>query len=190
MVAAASNTRYALEEIKNVYVEETGVKLNLVFASSGKLTSQIINGAPYHVFLSANKAFADTLFRKGYAQNLPKAVIQGSLIVVSNKEYDLKIKSISLEFKLMDLKFKFLQKESGTLMDQTFATDYKASMLEAKTLAESLAKVNWYFNGKKPSEQNINSCLDTADFSDACADSSISFKWGAVLRLLDMINAP
>ena len=96
MVAAASNTRYALEEIKKVYEEETGVKVNLVFASSGKLTSQIMNGAPYHVFLSANKAFTDTLFRKGYARDLPKAVIQGSLIVVSNKKYDLKTNDFSL----------------------------------------------------------------------------------------------
>jgi len=95
-VAAASNTRYALEEIARVYRAETACKLNLVFASSGKLSSQIINGAPYDIFLSANKAFADTLFKKDLTLQQPIELIKASLVIVSNKDIELGSDNYSL----------------------------------------------------------------------------------------------
>ena len=57
-VAAAANLRYVLEEIKTQYVNENPKAIiQLTFSSSGTLTQQIINGAPFDLFLSADTVF-------------------------------------------------------------------------------------------------------------------------------------
>lgn len=80
IVAAASNIRYALTEISKLYEEKTGITVNTVFASSGKLTAQILHGAPYDIFISANKKYPLTLYEKGNTIDEPKALVQGPLI--------------------------------------------------------------------------------------------------------------
>jgi molybdate transport system substrate-binding protein len=55
-VAAASDLRFALDEIATAYAKEhTGIEPpQVTYGSSGTLYSQIVNGAPFDVFLSAN----------------------------------------------------------------------------------------------------------------------------------------
>ena len=61
---AASGTE-AFKEIGRQFENETGIKVSFNFSSSGKLTQQIINGAPVDFFASADKAYIDELKRKG-----------------------------------------------------------------------------------------------------------------------------
>lgn len=56
-VAAASNLKFALEELAAGFERETGHRLRLVFGSSGNFSSQILQGAPFHLFLSADEDF-------------------------------------------------------------------------------------------------------------------------------------
>jgi molybdate transport system substrate-binding protein len=73
-VAAAADLTAALPEIADKYKAQTGQDVKLTFGSSGNLTTQIRNGAPFDVFFSAdedypqqlvaeNLADKDTLFR-------------------------------------------------------------------------------------------------------------------------------
>jgi molybdate transport system substrate-binding protein len=85
-VAAASDLQFALPEIAALFEEETGVKVNLVFGSSGQLTQQIENGAPYDLFAAANVAYIEQLA----AQNLvlPDSVAlyaQGHIVLAVNR---------------------------------------------------------------------------------------------------------
>ena len=80
-VAVATNASYALKKIKKAFPE----KINLVFASSGKLSFQIKQGAPYHVFLSANKEYPERLFKQGHTLNRPIVYARGKLIIWSKK---------------------------------------------------------------------------------------------------------
>jgi molybdate transport system substrate-binding protein len=84
-LAAAANLRYVLEEIKAKYATvnpkaETVVTLG----SSGSLVQQIMNGADYHVFMSADKAFPDKVKALGMASGEVKLYAYGKLVVWSN----------------------------------------------------------------------------------------------------------
>lgn len=54
-VAAAANLRYVLSEIEQIYESKfQGVDLQINYGASGTFYQQIVNGAPYDLFLSAD----------------------------------------------------------------------------------------------------------------------------------------
>ena len=61
VVAAASDLSFALTEISERFTKETGQQVELVFGSSGTLTRQIRDGAPFDLFLSADESFVEQL---------------------------------------------------------------------------------------------------------------------------------
>jgi molybdate transport system substrate-binding protein len=61
LVAAAADLQFAFAEIGARYEERTGQGVTFTFGSSGNLTSQIENGAPFDVLAAANVAFIDRL---------------------------------------------------------------------------------------------------------------------------------
>lgn len=80
-VACAANMQYAMKEIIDLYEMETGQKVTPVFASSGKLSAQIINGAPFDVFVAANMIYGDSLYAKGLALEKPRTYASGVLVL-------------------------------------------------------------------------------------------------------------
>lgn len=65
-VAAAANLRYVLEEIKTQYLKDyPGANIQITYGSSGILTQQIINGAPFDLFMSADTKFPNKLEDRG-----------------------------------------------------------------------------------------------------------------------------
>lgn len=82
-VACAANMQYAMNEIIDLYQKETGYKVTPVFASSGKLSAQIMNGAPFDVLVATNMAYGDSLFVKGFALAKPRTYASGVLVLWS-----------------------------------------------------------------------------------------------------------
>ncbi len=66
-VAVAANFISAFKEIAAAFEEQTGVKVEATFSSTGNLYSQIKNGAPYDVFLAADEKRPDLLHQEGWA---------------------------------------------------------------------------------------------------------------------------
>lgn len=64
-VAAASDLRFALEEIAGLFERAGGARVRATFGSSGQLASQIEQGAPFDAFFSADEALVQALVRKG-----------------------------------------------------------------------------------------------------------------------------
>lgn len=64
-VAAASDLKFAIEEVALQFEKETGYKLKLVFGSSGQFKTQIMQGAPFHLFMSADEKFVYQLADAG-----------------------------------------------------------------------------------------------------------------------------
>jgi molybdate transport system substrate-binding protein len=64
-VAAAADLVIAFKEIGTMYEKDNRCKVNLIFSSSGTAKEQILNGAPYDVYASANVKFVDELIEKG-----------------------------------------------------------------------------------------------------------------------------
>lgn len=88
-IAVAANVSYAMEPLKkafNVLHPETHIEV--ILGSSGKLTAQIKNGAPYELFLSANMKYPETLYNEGLAVTEPIVYAQGSLAYLSLKQKD------------------------------------------------------------------------------------------------------
>lgn len=65
-VAAASDLTPAFEEIGREFQASHGTRVVYVFGSTGLLTRQIENGAPFDVFAAANVSFVDQLDQKGF----------------------------------------------------------------------------------------------------------------------------
>lgn len=85
-IAVSSNMQYSIQEIATKYTEHTGVECNLVVGSSGKLTAQIMEGAPFDVFLSADMKYPQMLYQKGHAKEAPKIYALGKLVLYASKK--------------------------------------------------------------------------------------------------------
>ena len=67
VVAAAADLSSALKEISDEFQKKTGISVKLSFGSSGALTQQIQNGAPFDVFFSADMDYPRQLIAAGAA---------------------------------------------------------------------------------------------------------------------------
>lgn len=80
-VAAAASLKFALEELAQNFQRSTGQPVRLVFGASGNLYSQVLQGAPFHLFLSADEALVLQLASAGRTlnQSLGRKYAQGRL---------------------------------------------------------------------------------------------------------------
>lgn len=84
-VAAAANLRYVLEEIKGSYQKKyPSATVNLSFGSSGTLTQQILNGASYDLFLSADNVYPHKIAEKKLAAGPVSMYAFGKLALYSS----------------------------------------------------------------------------------------------------------
>jgi molybdate transport system substrate-binding protein len=67
LVAVASNFLVPGKELASRFQRSSGEELTLSSGSTGKLYAQIVNGAPFSVFLAANAAEPERLEAEGYA---------------------------------------------------------------------------------------------------------------------------
>ena len=88
-VAAAANVQFTLEDLKAEFTKETGIGVKTVIGSSGKLTSQIENGAPFDVFLSADMKYPEKLYKDGLSNEAPKVYAYGVLVLWTMRDFDL-----------------------------------------------------------------------------------------------------
>jgi molybdate transport system substrate-binding protein len=98
-IAAASDLKFALEEIAASFTAKSGKKLRLSFGSSGNFARQIEQGAPFELFLSADDSYIRRLAEKGLTRDEGKSYATGRLAIVVPKK-----SSISLDEKLDGLR--------------------------------------------------------------------------------------
>jgi molybdate transport system substrate-binding protein len=84
-VAVAANFMQPFKEIAKLFESKKQVTVNVTFGSSGHLTGQIMNGAPYDVFLSADEERPATLNKKGFAEK-PFIYARGQVVLWSAKK--------------------------------------------------------------------------------------------------------
>ncbi len=81
-VAAASDLTKAFEELGKDFADKTGITPVFDFGSSGLLAKQIEQGAPYYLFASANKGFADEAVAAGKCDGASeRSYARGRLVV-------------------------------------------------------------------------------------------------------------
>jgi molybdate transport system substrate-binding protein len=83
IVATAANVQYVMADIKAAFEKESGKEIVIVVSSSGKLTSQIREGAPFDVFVSADTKYPQEIYAKGGGSEPPRVYALGSLVLWS-----------------------------------------------------------------------------------------------------------
>ncbi len=84
-IAVAANFMLPFEEIAHVFENKTSVKIDATYTSTGNLYAQIIHGAPYDLFLSADENRPERLLKQGLAYD-PFLYAQGRAILWTAKE--------------------------------------------------------------------------------------------------------
>jgi molybdate transport system substrate-binding protein len=84
-VAAAANLRFILDEIKAKYIlENSKTQIEVTLGASGALTQQIINGAKFDFFMSADIKFPRKLKEQGLTSGKVETYAFGKLVLWSN----------------------------------------------------------------------------------------------------------
>lgn len=81
-VAAASSLRLVMPELEQAFTaHHPKASVRVIFGASGKLATQILNGAPYDVFLSADDVYPQRLVDEGAAVHPPVNYASGRLVL-------------------------------------------------------------------------------------------------------------
>ena len=80
-IATAANMQYAMKDLTKAFSNETGIECESISSSSGKLTAQIKEGAPYDIFVSADMKFPNELYQSGFSTGKPKVYAYGKLVI-------------------------------------------------------------------------------------------------------------
>ncbi len=92
VIATASSLNLALKELVVVYEKKMGTHVKLSFGSSGNLYSQIMNGAPFDLYFSADIAHPRKLEKAGLA--IPGSLYQyavGRIVLWAVNESDIDV---------------------------------------------------------------------------------------------------
>ncbi len=83
-IAAASSLRYVLPDIVRGFERQyPQARIEVIYGSSGKMRTQIVNGAPFDLFLSADMAYPQSLVDQGMTTGQVQVFALGRLAIWS-----------------------------------------------------------------------------------------------------------
>lgn len=85
VIGVAANFILPFEEMARAFEQKTAIKVEATYTSSGNLYGQIINGAPYDLFLSADEVRPKILLDKGLAEK-PFIYARGRVVLWTLQE--------------------------------------------------------------------------------------------------------
>ncbi len=93
LVAAASDLQFALEEAAQQFTQETGLTVKFSFGSSGNFARQIMQGAPYELFMSADEQYVLELAKQHKTVDEGLLYAIGRLVLYAPKGSTLQVDS-------------------------------------------------------------------------------------------------
>jgi len=88
-IAVAANAQFAMQELEAAFEAEYDIAVETVISSSGKLAAQIMQGAPYSIFMAANLAYPQAVKEAGYGSDTIRTYAYGTLVLWSSKDLPL-----------------------------------------------------------------------------------------------------
>lgn len=82
-LAVASSLMPVMKEIKVDFESKNDIKVELIPGASGTLANQLLHGAPFDLFISANKKYSQILADADLCKVAPKDWIRGELVIWS-----------------------------------------------------------------------------------------------------------
>jgi len=145
-VAVAANAQFVAKVLAAEFKKTNGIDADLIIGSSGKLTTQIEQGAPFDVFMSADMKYPRELHQKKLTTAPPKIYAYGTLVLWS--------KNTDLSKRLAALSGSSVRKIAianptlapyGEAAEQAMKKSGLLSKLKSKFVyGESIAQVNQY----------------------------------------------
>jgi molybdate transport system substrate-binding protein len=83
VIAAASDLKFAVEEIAAAFAAETGEEVRLAFGSTGNFAMQIRQGAPFEMFMAADEAFVLELAAEGLTRDEGVLYGEGRIVLLA-----------------------------------------------------------------------------------------------------------
>ena len=90
-VAVAANMKEAFAEINVAFKTKGGSDLRVVYGSSGNFAAQIMNGAPFNLFISADEHFPLELYQQGKTVDEGAIYAIGKLALIAKNSSDMKL---------------------------------------------------------------------------------------------------
>ncbi len=85
-IATAANMQYAMQALTERFEALEGIPCRSIVSSSGKLTAQITEGAPFGVFVSADMKYPRLLCEQGLCVDSPQVYAYGHLVLWTRQE--------------------------------------------------------------------------------------------------------
>jgi molybdate transport system substrate-binding protein len=82
-VAVAANMKDAFAEIQAAFKATGKPEMRVVYGSSGNFTAQIMNGAPFNLFISADEKFPLELYKNGRTVDAGKVYAIGRIVFIT-----------------------------------------------------------------------------------------------------------
>lgn len=82
-IATAANMQYVMDSLVKNFTEESGIHCQLIISSSGKLCNQLLYGALYDVFVSADTFYPGKLSEAGMVRGNLEVYAYGKLVLWS-----------------------------------------------------------------------------------------------------------
>lgn len=146
-IAVAANAQFVAKVLAAEFKKQSSIEADLIVSSSGKLTAQIEQGAPFDVFLSADMKYPQELCAKQLTTAKPRVYAYGTLVIWAKK-------GISLKGGLKALNNPAVKKIAianaalapyGEAAEQAMERSNALSELKPKLVyGESIAQVNQY----------------------------------------------
>jgi molybdate transport system substrate-binding protein len=85
-VAVAANMQYTIEAIKAEYNKADATEISISVGASGNLAQQILHGAPFDIFISADTSFPQRIADASLAASPPQVYARGVLVLWTTKQ--------------------------------------------------------------------------------------------------------
>lgn len=146
VIACAANMKAPLDSLAIIFEQETGIPCEITSGSSGMLTTQIMNGAPYDIFISADVNYPTSIYENGNGKK-PFVYATGRLVLAVDKRSNYQ----SLEEALLDPELKRIGIADKRFAPYGSATEevlVNAGIKEAikgrVVIGESIGQINQY----------------------------------------------
>lgn len=150
MIATAANMQFVMIELTDTFKKKTGIACETILGSSGKLTAQIVAGAPYDVFVSADMKYPQALHEKELTLAAPKVYAAGSLVLWTAED-----RALTWPESLTDRDFSHIAMANpktapyGTAALQTLQALGLEGLLEPKLVyGESISQTNQFITSQ------------------------------------------
>ncbi len=97
LIAAASNLKFAMDDIIEIFEKKkSGINVKPIYGSSGNFFNQILNGAPFDLYFSADSRYPKELEKKQFGGGVT-AYAFGRIVLMVPANSDIRIQTLGIK---------------------------------------------------------------------------------------------